>query len=143
MVRFHQIHRWKPTASLAYAARLAVGFRRCIKFNNSPSLPSLPFSLWPKHQVSYVALKLCFVYSLVSFLHAFQIHPQHSDMVSPCFATTGCSCVLIFNRMWKEGQKAAMVARLKITHTDRKQRFLEIFILILFQYMQFHFLKRF
>lgn len=60
-------------------------------------------------------------------------------MVSPCFATTGCSCVLIFNRMLKEGQKAAMVARLKITHTDRKQRFLEIFILILFQYMQFYF----
>lgn len=138
MVRFHQIHRWKPTASLAWVSDDASNL-----ITVSPSLPSLPFSLWPKHQVSYVALKLCFVYSLVSFLHAFQIHPQHSDMVSPCFATTGCSCVLIFNRMWKEGQKAAMVARLKITHTDRKQRFLEIFILILFQYMQFHFLKRF
>lgn len=140
MVRFHQIHRWKPTASLAYAARLTMGFRRCIKFDNcQPLPPQLALQLVTKHQVSYVALKLCFVYSLVSFLHAFQIHPQHSDMVSPCFATTGCSCVLIFNRMWKEGQKAAMVARLKITHTDRKQRFLEIFILILFQYMQFHF----
>lgn len=140
MVRFHQIHRWKPRQVWHMLRDLPwVSDDASNLITVSPSLPSLPFSLWPKHQVSYVALKLCFVYSLVSFLHAFQIHPQHSDMVSPCFATTGCSCVLIFNRMWKEGQKAEMVARLKITHTDRKQRILEIFILILFQYMQFHF----
>ena len=43
--------------------------------------------------VSFVASRLCFVYSLFSFLHAFQIHPQYSDMVSVCCDATGCSCI--------------------------------------------------